>query len=98
MWVGEEIALIAYSAIVCREWRKRGFRDSLHTQFMDAYRRERGEALIVPYPKWFGNKKFHASHRSNLLRKDHNHYSRFGWQEPDDLPYYWPVDSDVILI
>ena len=43
-------------------------------------------------PKWLGNKKFHASHRSNLLRKDREWYSQFGWTEPDDLPYIWPTN------
>jgi hypothetical protein len=95
MWAGSEIALIAYSAVICREWRRRGFRDTLHQQFMEAYDRERG-GLIVPYPRWFRSKRFHSSHRSNLLRKDYNHYSRFGWMEPIDLPYYWPV-SDVAV-
>jgi hypothetical protein len=95
MWAGSEIALIAYSAVICREWRRRGFRDTLHQQFMAAYTRERGD-LIVPYPSWFRSKRFHSSHRSNLLRKDYNHYSRFGWTESIDLPYHWPV-SDVVV-
>jgi hypothetical protein len=95
MWAGSEIALIAYSVVICREWRRRGFRDTLQPQFMEAYARERDER-IVPYPRWFRSKRFHSSHRSNLLRKDYNHYSRFGWMEPIDLPYHWPV-SDVVV-
>lgn len=46
--------------------------------------------LPIKWPKWFGDKKFHSSHRSNLLRKDKNYYGQFGWKEPDDLPYFWP--------
>jgi hypothetical protein len=42
-------------------------------------------------PKWLGDETFHASHRSNLLRKNKEHYSQFGWKEPDNLPYVWPV-------
>jgi hypothetical protein len=42
-------------------------------------------------PNWIGDEKFHASHRSNLLRKDKEFYGKFGWAEPDDLPYFWPV-------
>lgn len=42
-------------------------------------------------PTWLGNEDFHAAHRSNLLRKDHVWYGIFGWTEPDDLPYVWPV-------
>lgn len=47
------------------------------------------------YPPWLGNKEFHASHRSNLLRKDKekgwNWYTNLGWTEPDNLPYIWPT-------
>ena len=41
-------------------------------------------------PNWFGG-DIHATHRSNLLRKDAAHYGQFGWGEPDDLPYHWPI-------
>lgn len=42
----------------------------------------------VPY--WMGHEPTHASHRSNLLRKDPVHYGKFGWTEPPNLPYIWP--------
>jgi len=42
-------------------------------------------------PPWLGDVAFHASHRSNLLRKDKDFYSQFGWKEPDNLPYIWPI-------
>ena len=41
-------------------------------------------------PPWFGDDAFHASHRSNLLRKNPEHYGKLGWTEPDNLPYIWP--------
>jgi hypothetical protein len=41
-------------------------------------------------PWWIGFEQFHASHRSNLLRKNPVWYGQFGWTEPDNLPYYWP--------
>lgn len=41
-------------------------------------------------PSWLGGRKFHASHKSNLLRKDREHYKRFGWQVSDAMPYVWP--------
>ncbi len=44
-------------------------------------------------PFWFGNEKFHASHRSNLLRKDPMWYGQFGWKESNNLPYVWPVNK-----
>lgn len=43
------------------------------------------------YPIWFGNEQFHDSHKSNPLRKDYEFYSAYGWDVPDNLPYYWPV-------
>ena len=42
-------------------------------------------------PLWIGDSSFHASHRSNLLRKDPKWYGQFGWSEPPDLPYVWPT-------
>ena len=41
-------------------------------------------------PEWLGREDFHASHRSNLLRKEFEYYSQFEWTEPIDLPYVWP--------
>ena len=40
-------------------------------------------------PLWFGNENFHASHISNLLRKNFEYYSQFGWKEDINLPYVW---------
>ena len=87
MWRGHEDALIAYGMTVCVEWRRRGYADTLLPFFAplpaDHDLRE---------PPWLGDPAFHASHRSNLLRKDPTWYGRFGWEEPPDLPYVWPVN------
>lgn len=91
MWVGYETQLAAYSAIVCREWRKRGFRDTLLVQFLAVWQRLAFGHKRITYPHWFGDPDFHASHRSNLLRKDFDYYTRFGWTESPNLPYAWPV-------
>lgn len=45
----------------------------------------------IVMPSWFGLEKFHASHRSKLLSKLPEYYGHFGWTEPDNLEYYWPV-------
>jgi hypothetical protein len=46
-------------------------------------------------PQFIGNKQFHLSHQSNLLRKDKekgwNWYIQFGWDIPDNLPYIWEI-------
>lgn len=42
-------------------------------------------------PWWFGWKPLHASHRSNLMRKNPQYYAQeFGELTPGDLPYLWP--------
>lgn len=87
MWKGSEYLLCKYGAVCCCEWKRRGFKDSLEVQFCFEAAIRRGNDT---YPSWLGNEEFHASHRSNLLRKDPNWYGKFGWVEPDNLPYYWP--------
>jgi len=92
MWQGYELALCDYSIIVCREWIRRGYNDSLLPQFLEARRGLQDREHC--YPDWFGDafgdNEFHASHRSNLLRKLPEHYGQFGWSESDNLPYVWP--------
>jgi len=92
MWEGSELQLAAYSILVCREWRARGFKDTLLAQFMAVYHELRAQVESNPYPPWFGWEDLHASHRSNLLRKDPKYYSQFGWAESPELPYVWPVE------
>lgn len=91
MWQGYEQTLLEYAAVVCREWVGRGYNDSLGAQFDEARATMIGERGVGCDPPWLGDEDFHASHRSNLLRKLPAHYSRFGWAEPNDLPYVWPL-------
>lgn len=81
MWRGHEAALGAYMNAVIDEWVLRGYRNSIPKARVSRYRP----------PSWLGDRKLHASHRSNLLRKDPEHYSRFGWREAPGLAYAWPV-------
>lgn len=82
MWAGFEDALIIYSNICIEEWMRRGYNNSM--LILDAN-------LECEKPPWLGDESFHASHRSNLLRKDPEFYKQFNWTEPPDLPYVWPV-------
>ena len=84
MWKGYEFQLITYGQSMCREWIARGYKDTLLKKFVDVLKDEKPDIN----PPWLGNIEFHASHRSNLLRKDPKHYGRFGWIEPDNLPYF----------
>lgn len=90
MWLGCEKSLIRYSIQVCEEWRNRGYRDSLLPQFVAALELLNYADFDDSDPWWLGSRNFHAAHRSNLLRKLPEHYSKFGWTEPSDLPYVWP--------
>lgn len=86
MWRGHETFMLLYSLTVCELWTQRGFKDTCYEKI---YSLPRIHSFIRP--PWLGNEQFHASHRSNLLRKDPEYYSQFGWKEPHDLPYVWPV-------
>ena len=90
MWRGYEPALLVYAFGMCYTWRRRGFTDNLGVEFERAFAKI-APRTIVPKPPWFGAAQVHASHRSNLLRKDQKFYGKLGWEEPDDLPYFWPV-------
>lgn len=87
MWKGQEYALTIYRDMMLREWLERGYKSK--RAFYNC--RERLDDLESTRPSWFGKEAFHASHRSNLLRKDPEHYGKFGWTEPDNLPYVWPA-------
>lgn len=88
MWRGHIPALSLYGLAICTEWTKRGYIDTCGPRiaaFMPS------DETHISLPKWLGNNEFHASHRSNLLRKLPDHYRQFLWTEGPDLPYIWPV-------
>ena len=84
MWKGNIHALKLYFNKSVEEWISRGYQNNMKL--------EKISGKIV-FPKWFGNRKFHSSHKSNLLRKDKKHYSKFGWKESSDLDYVWPIQK-----
>lgn len=55
---------------------------------MFSFLESRGLATL---PEWLGDPILHETHKSNLLRKDFNHYSKFFPNIPNHLPYYWPI-------
>ena len=85
MWKGYTYSLAAYGQYCIDEWVKRGYSNSialdewLYTAHMDN-------------PPWLGDPRLHDSHKSNLLRKFPEYYSRYGWDVPNDIPYYWPTN------
>lgn len=84
MWRGYEAALRDYGIAICDEWMTRGYRDTCRDKIIALADGDRVD------PPWLGDPAFHASHRSNLLRKAPDHYGSL-FSEPDDLPYVWPV-------
>lgn len=81
MWKNNIDALKLYCNIIIKEWISRGYKNNMSFYIIDKNN--------IEMPKWLGNNEFHKSHRSNLLRKDFNYYSKFGWKESDNLPYIW---------
>jgi hypothetical protein len=87
MWRGHETALALYGEAVCREWRSRGYEDTLLAYFV----KQVNEGLSYRPPPWFGDEAFHHSHRANLVRKMPAHYvPLFGEMAPED--YVWPTN------
>lgn len=87
MWRGYEGSLVHYGTVMCDEWVSKGYKDTTKAKIL-----ELGiEPSILEVPPWLGREDFHASHRSNLLRKDPEFYSVYGWSEPDNLEYVWPL-------
>lgn len=84
MWRGYEDALRLYMNAMIAEWVRRGYRNTMTRASVPTE---------VAMPPWLGDPAFHASHRSNLLRKDPEFYARYGWSEPADLPYVWPGEA-----
>lgn len=99
MWRGHEGALCAYGYIICTEWVRRGYKDTMRPFFRDqvlgrAFSSVPGATLTLDSPPWVGDPAFHAAHRSQLLAKDPAWYGQWGWtEEPGALPYIWPAPS-----
>jgi hypothetical protein len=103
MWAGHEEALLCYATAVCEEWRRRGHPDSCLAQMLDESRvgvprRQQALKQAGGLPGWLGGRAFHCSHRSALVRKDPLWYRAHFPDVLDDLPYVWPVRSEVATL
>jgi hypothetical protein len=87
MWRGHETALALYGETVCREWIRRGYKDTMLERFV-----ELTAGVPVSMPAWLGDERIHISHQSNLVRKDREFYGPIFPDVPSDLEYVWPVD------
>lgn len=84
MWENNINGLSAYGVSVCKEWKSRGYKDTCEEKI-----RNIAEPNENDLPFWWGDERVHISHQSNLLRKFPEHYLKFGWNVPDDIPYFW---------
>ena len=90
MWSGYEFALMSYQKAICNEWTRRGYRDTCLEKTLELFNSLPIERRRARVPHWLGKKKFHTAHRANLLRKDEDHYRRYGWTEEPLEGYWWP--------
>lgn len=86
LWANHIDALKYYCNLCIQEWELRGYNNSMEYYALPEY---------VELPIF--SMELYISHQSNLLRKDHAHYSQY-FNVPSDLPYVWsePVDSITI--
>ena len=89
MWRPHVATLLGYQVAVCNEWVSRGYKGTCLAKSFDLVPEE--EVIIGRRPPWLGDEAFHLSHRSNLLRKNPDHYRQFWPTERDDLEYVWPT-------
>lgn len=91
MWRGHAMMLTQYLCNVVAEWHDiRGYNDTCREKariILEAYPQLQTE---YDMPSWVGDPAFHASHRSNLVRKDPAHYGPIFTDVGPDLPYVWP--------
>jgi hypothetical protein len=92
MWRSHPMSLVKYGMIVCRVWTARGFNDTCYAKIRRmSHEPIQSINLAIP-PPWFGDRDFHRAHKSNLVRKNPDHYRQFFPNVPDDLEYIWPVE------
>ena len=102
MWRGYEDTLRIYAIDICKEWIRRGYKDTLLPWFEDQklrveYLAAKRRAILnednTPFPSWLvgeAGDAFVTAHRSNLIRKDPEYYGPKFPGTPSDLPYVWP--------
>ena len=80
MWMGYPDALAHYHNTMIDEWIIQGYKNNMK---------------LIPHnpryknPEWLGEKEFHDSHKSNLIRKNPTFYSQYKWDVPSNLEYIW---------
>lgn len=100
MWQEHPLVLKQYQDAICYVWTQRGFKDTCQYKTFQLVL-DNADYISVSFPKaeehpwWLGHDKFHDSHKSNLIRKDPEHYKKLWPDFPDDLEYFWPHEHNV---
>lgn len=93
IWAGYEEALLVYGIVICEEWIKRGYKDNIKKKFTEELHKREYVTYFLDSPELITSKEFNDSHKSNLLRKNPEHYNQFKRDVPDNLPYVWSLDE-----
>lgn len=96
MWRGFPHGLAYYGKLCCEEWVARGYNDTLLQRFqsvIDEFEAERpwASGTHVIWPPWLFDDCVAETHRSNLIRKDSEHYGLRWPDTPADMEYIWPT-------
>ena len=105
MWQGHEEALGRYGLVMCDVWLELGFGDTcagtiaedLRTFGVPSIRSYPELAAAGALPGWLTDEQVLRSHQSSLVRKDPEFYGPKFPGVPDDIEYYWPVRSPVVV-
>lgn len=87
MWRHHNWELVKYTICIIEEWISRGYTDNQLNILIEVTKHLNPDNKSKPL--FFGEKEFHDSHKSNLLRKKPEYYKQFNWKVKDNLPYVW---------
>jgi len=90
MWAPYSEFLKLYFNKCVAEWTKRGYKNNMELEVVSE------DQVVIP--SFWGDEELHATHRANLLRKDSEFYSRFGWTEAPRNGYLWVIGNKRILV
>ena len=87
MWRGYPEALVLYYNACLDQWKNVRGRNHSYKLIIG----DKPDNVVLP--PWLGDERLYSSHRANLLRKDYNFYSKYGWDENKieywKKPYWW---------
>lgn len=82
-----ELFFIDYALEIADSCLKLGYKDTLIPKIQAFKEIFKGE---YKKPWYWGDNRFHDSHKSNLLRKNKEYYGKFNWKVAENLEYWWP--------